>query len=142
MKIIELAIISLCLLLFSCEKHSSVELYGKWQIVEYKCIASSSPIGLSKVTDDDNYSLEFDNRGNVICNTDCNLVTGKYVIDGNRLAFDEITSTELACDNMLVEGSVKSILPNVSTFEIQNDSLLFLKDADNQTLMELKKTTN
>lgn len=142
MKIVELAIISLCLLLFSCEKHSSVELYGKWQIVEYKCIASSSPIGLSKVTDDDNYSLEFDNRGNVICNTDCNMITGKYVIDGNRLAFDEITLTELACDNMLLEGSVKYILPNITTFEIKNDSVLFLKDADNHILMGLLKMTD
>lgn len=142
MEIVKLAIMSLCFLLFSCEKHSSVELYGKWKIVEYKCIASSSPIGLSKVTDDDNYSLEFDNRGNVIWNTDCNLITGKYVIDGNRLAFDEITSTELACDNMLLEGSVKYILPDITTFEIKNDSVLFLKDTDNHILMGLLKMTD
>lgn len=140
MEIVKLAILSLCFLLFSCEKHSPVELYGKWQIVEYQSIASSSPIGLSKVTDDDNYSLEFDNRGNVICNTDCNLVTGKYAIDGNRLVFAEITSTELACDNMLVEGSVKYILPNIKTFEIKNDSVLLLKDANNHIMMELLRT--
>ncbi|MCM1223764.1 MAG: META domain-containing protein, partial [Lachnospiraceae bacterium] len=112
------------------------------QIVEYQSIASSSPIGLSKITDGGNYSLEFDNRGNVICNTDCNLVTGKYVIDGNRLAFDEITSTELACDNMLVEGSVKYILPNIKIFEIKNDSVLFLKDANNHIMMELLRTND
>ncbi len=139
MKLVYLMILSLSLTLFSCDKHSGVELYGKWRIVEYKCIATSAPIGLSQVPDNFDYSLEFDNQGNVICNTGCNLVSGQYIVKGDKLTFPEITSTEMACEDMLMEESVKHIFPVIKAFEIKNDSVLFLKDADSHILMKLTK---
>lgn len=142
MKLPNWTILFIGLLLLSCDKNTSAGLSGKWRIVEYKCIATSAPIGLSQVPDNFDYSLEFDNQGNVICNTGCNLVSGQYTVKGDELTFPEITSTEMACDDMLVEESVKHILPAIKTFEIKNDTILFLKDADGHTLMELTKTTD
>lgn len=130
------------LLLLSCDKDTSVELSGKWRIVEYKCIATSAPIGLSQVPNYSDYSLEFDNTGNVICNTGCNLVSGQYIAKDNKLTFPEITSTEMACEDMLVEESVKHILPIIKAFEIKNDTILFLKDENGHILMELTKTND
>lgn len=139
MKLPKLTILFIGLMLLSCDKNTSVGLSGKWRIVEYKCIATSAPIGLSQVPDNFDYSLEFDNQGNVICNTGCNLVSGQYTVKGDELTFPEITSTEMACEDMLVEESVKHILPAIKTFEIKNDTILFLKNADGHTLMELTK---
>jgi Heat shock protein len=139
MKLPKLTILFIGLMLLSCDKNTSVGLSGKWRIVEYKCIATSAPIGLSQVPDNFDYSLEFDNQGNVICNTGCNLVSGQYTVKGDELTFPEITSTEMACEDMLVEESVKHILPVIKTFEIKNDTILFLKNADGHTLMELTK---
>lgn len=139
MRLPKLTILFIGLFLLSCDKNTSVELSGKWRIVEYKCIATSAPIGLSQVPDNFDYSLEFDNQGNVICNTGCNLVSGQYTVKGDELTFLEITSTEMACEDMLVEESVKHILPVIKTFEIKNDTILFLKNADGHTLMELTK---
>lgn len=139
MRLPKLTILFIGLMLLSCDKNTSVGLSGKWRIVEYKCIATSAPIGLSQVPDNFDYSLEFDNQGNVICNTGCNLVSGQYTVKGDELTFPEITSTEMACEDMLVEESVKHVLPAIKTFEIKNDTILFLKDTDGHTLMELTK---
>ena len=95
MKIPNWTILFIGILLLSCDKNTSAELYGKWRIMEYKCIATSAPIGLSQVPDNYDYSLEFDNQGNVICNTGCNLVSGKYIVKDDNLTFPEITSTEM-----------------------------------------------
>ncbi len=38
-----------------------------------------------------------------------------------------------------MEESVKHILPVIKAFEIKNDSVLFLKDADSHILMKLTK---
>ena len=142
MKIPNWTILFIGILLLSCDKNTSAELYGKWRIMEYKCIATSAPIGLSQVPDNYDYSLEFDNQGNVICNTGCNLVSGKYIVKDDNLTFPEITSTEMACDDMLVEESVKHILPVIKTFGIKNDTILFLKYSNGHTLMELTKTVD
>lgn len=139
MKLPNWIILFIGLLLLSCDKNTSAGLSGKWRIVEYKCIATSAPIGLSQVPDKFDYSLEFDNQGNVICNTGCNLVSGQYIVKGDKLTFPEITSTEMACEDMLMEESVKHILPVIKAFEIKNDSVLFLKDADSHILMKLTK---
>lgn len=142
MKLPNWTILFIGLLLLSCDKNTSVGLSGKWRIVEYKCIATSTPFALSTVADGSDYSLEFDNQGNVFCNTGCNLVSGHYILKGDKLIFPEITSTEMACEDMLMEESMKHILPAIKTFEIKNDTILFLKDADGHTLMELTKTTD
>jgi len=139
MKLPNWTILFIGLLLLSCDKNTSAGLSGKWRIVEYKCIATSAPIDLSQVPENFDYSLEFDNQGNVICNTGCNLVSGQYIVKGDKLAFPEITSTEMACEDMLMEESVKHIFPVIKAFEIKNDSVLFLKDADSHILMKLTK---
>lgn len=138
MRLVCLMILSLSLTLFSCDKHSGVEFYGKWRIVEYKCVATSCPIGLSQVADGSDYSLEFDNQGNVICNTGCNLVSGQYIVRGNKLTFPEITSTEMACEDMLMEESVKHIFPNITSFDLSGN-YLSLKNSEGQDLLKLVK---
>lgn len=139
MKLVYLIILSLSIMLFSCDKHSCFELYGKWRIIEYKCIATSCPIGLSQVADGGDYSLEFGNQGIITCNTGCNSGSSRYTVNGSKLTFSETTFTEKACEDILMEESVKHILPVIKAFEIKNDSVLFLKDADSHILMKLTK---
>lgn len=123
----------------SCNTHKKDDLYGVWRIVRYQCIANSSPIGLSRVANGSDYSLEFDNQGMVICNTGCNLVSGQYIVEGDKLTFPEITSTEMACEDMIVEESLKRSLPCIRSYEVRTDSLLLLKDMDGHVLIELQK---
>ena len=55
------------------------------------------------------------------------------------MRFSDISFTELACDDMVVERSVASILPNIKSYKITDDSILVLKDDKGHILMELTK---
>ena len=53
------------------------------------------------------------------------------------MKFSDISFTELACDNMIVERSIVSNLPCIKSYEITDDSILVLKDDKGHILMEL-----
>lgn len=55
----------------------------------------------------------------------------------NALKFSDISFTELACDNMIVERSIVYNLPCIKSYEITDDSILVLKDDKGHILMEL-----
>ena len=130
--------LALAILVGSCDSPSDDILYGRWRLEKYSCIATSS-YGLTQINKESEYILQLDNTGVFSCTTDCNTISGNFEKSKNALRFSDISFTELACDDMVVERSVASILPNIKSYKITDDSILVLKDDKGHILMELTK---
>ena len=130
--------LALAILVGSCDSTSDDILYGRWRLEKYSCIATSS-YGLTQINNESEYILQLDNAGVFSCTTDCNTISGNYEKSKNALRFSDISFTELACDDMVVERSVASILSNIKSYKITDDSILVLKDDKGHILMELTK---
>lgn len=130
--------LALAILVGSCDSPSDNSLYREWRLQKYNCIATSS-YGLTQVNKESEYILQLDNTGVFSCTTDCNTISGNFEESKNTLKFSNISFTELACDDMVVERSVASILPNIKSYKITDDSILVLKDDKGHILMELIK---
>ena len=130
--------LALAILVGSCDSPSDNILYGRWRLEKYNCIATSS-YGLTQVNKESEYILQLDNAGVFSCTTDCNTISGNFEKSKNALRFSDISFTELACDDMGVERSVASILSNIKSYKITDDSILVLKDDKGHILMELTK---
>lgn len=130
--------LALAILVGSCDSPSDDILYGKWRLEKYDCIATSS-YGLTQVNEESEYILQLDNAGVFSCTTDCNTVSGSFEKSKTALKFSDVSYTELACDNMIVERSIVSNLPCIKSYEITDDSILVLKDGKGHILMELTK---
>ena len=130
--------LALAILVGSCDSPSDNILYGRWRLEKYNCIATSS-YGLTQVNKESEYILQLDNAGVFSCTTDCNTISGNYEKSKNALRFSDISFTELACDDMVVERRVASILSNIKSYKITDDSILVLKDDKGHILMELTK---
>lgn len=122
----------------SCDDHSDDLLCGEWRIEKYNSIANSS-FGLTEVTHNQNYCLQFKDSGTFSCSTDCNVIYGRFTKENNKISFSNIYFTELACDTMIIERSIITLLPNINSVEVKNDSILILKNASGNTLIELGK---
>lgn len=130
--------LALAILVGSCDSPSDDILYGRWRLEKYSCIATSS-YGLTQINKESEYILQLDNTGVFSCTTDCNTISGNFEKSKNALRFSDISFTELACDDMVVERSVASIQPNIKSYKITDDSILVLKDDKGHILMELTK---
>ena len=130
--------LALAILVGSCDFPSDNILYGRSRLEKYNCIATSS-YGLTQVNKESEYILQLDNAGVFSCTTDCNTISGNFEKSKNALRFSDISFTELACDDMVVERSVASILSNIKSYKITDDSILVLKDDKGHILMELTK---
>lgn len=130
--------LALAILVGSCDAPSDNALYREWRLQKYNCIATSS-YGLTQVNEESEHILLLDNTGTFSCTTDCNTISGSFEKSKNALKFFDISFTELACDDMVVERSVASILPSIKSYEITDDSILVLKDDKGHILMELTK---
>ena len=130
--------LALAILVGSCDSPSDNILYGRWRLEKYNCIATSS-YGLTQVNKESEYILQLDNAGVFSCTTDCNTISGNFEKSKNALRFSDISFTELACNDMVVERSVASTLSNIKSYKITDDSILVLKDDKGHILMELTK---
>lgn len=70
-------------------------------------------------------------------NTGCNSFFGKYALDLYALSFDDIASTEMACDQpiMDVENAFLNALRDTGSYEIENSVLTLYSKADRSTLL-------
>ena len=125
----------------SCNDQSDDLLCGEWRIEKYKSIDNSS-YELIVVTHNQNCCLQFKNSGTFSCTTDCNAIYGRFSKENNKISFSNIYFTELACDTMIIERSIITLLPNIFSVEVKNDTILILKNANGNTLIELGKKRN
>lgn len=73
--------------------------------------------------------------------TNCNTISGPYTITGDSITFGDGAMTEMACDDMAVEDALRRILPDISTIDLQNDSVVRLNGATPAECILLRKAT-
>lgn len=58
--------------------------------------------------------------------TNCNSIAGIYSIRGDSISVGDGAMTEMACDNMETEDALRRILPDITSLDVQNDSVVRL----------------
>ncbi|MDE7410521.1 MAG: META domain-containing protein [Paramuribaculum sp.] len=130
-------LITLTLLIISCSDGGK-KIQGHWNIVEYDCIFTSSH-QLTTITTYPRLLFSFYPDGTFNCNTDCNALSGNYIADDTNLSFSDISSTEIACENELIERSLKVLIPEVETYELSGDSIINMYDKKGSLLIRLSR---
>ncbi|MCW5518313.1 META domain-containing protein [Aureitalea sp. L0-47] len=77
-------------------------------------------------------------------NTGCNSFFGTYALDLNVLTFSDIGSTEMACEQpiMDIENNFLQALRETGSFSLQNNVLTLLSKDDQSVLLKAQKETN
>ena len=118
-------------------------LCGKWRLEKYNSIVTASN-ELTDVNEESDCILQLNNTG-FVCTTDCNIISGNFVEDKNILSFSNISMTEkavegiISCDGLELERSIEANLHRVKSYELKNNTVLYLTDAYGHILMELTK---
>ena len=73
--------------------------------------------------------------------TNCNTFSGIYVLRGDSLSFGDGIMTEIACDNMVTEDALRKILYNITTVDVENDSIVRLNSRNPSEYILLCKAT-
>lgn len=71
--------------------------------------------------------------------TNCNHIGGRYHLDGDSMRLTDISTTEMACDDMELEEMLKKILPMVNAIDCINDSITRLNSGKGDSYIVLKK---
>lgn len=61
-----------------------------------------------------------------VVRTNCNTISGTYMVEGDSITLGDGFTTEMACDNMQVEDLIKQVIPEVTAIDFQNDSIVRL----------------
>ena len=130
-----LTILFTAFVLVSCDETKKViDVAGNVQLSgAYKV----SSVGNSAVSENaptfNFYALDKTIKGN----TGCNSFFGSYTLDLYAISFSDIGSTEMACDQpiMDVENSFLNALRNAGSYDIENSVLTVYSKSDRSVLM-------
>ncbi|HPF11775.1 MAG TPA: META domain-containing protein [Flavobacteriaceae bacterium] len=135
-------VITLCcaiLLLAGCDETKqvidaagNVQLSGKYNVTE---------IGGSAVSENVPHIIFTALDKGIKGNTGCNSFFGKYTLDLYALSFSEIASTEMACDQpiMDVENAFLNALNQTGSYALQNGILTLYSKTDRSVLLTASK---
>ncbi len=73
--------------------------------------------------------------------TNCNSISGPYTVKGDSIKLGDGAMTQMACDNMATEDALRRILPNISTVDVQNDTVIRLNGSTPAECILLHKET-
>lgn len=95
-------------------------LIGSWKLTAY-----GPPDSLTPAVSDADATLTFGDDRTVSGSGGCNSLGGEYEVDGQQIAFGDITSTLMACDDarMAQESAVTQVLSGTADFEIEGQTL-------------------
>ncbi len=116
------------------------DIYGKWMI-ENIVENDSSYIRPIETEPPTTAYFTFDTEDSFGIMTNCNHLNGKYLLHGDSMRLEDISYTELACDNMRMENLLKKILPSVSYLDAINDTVLRLNCEIESSYIVLRKIT-
>ena len=138
-----ITIVVIALLITACDETKkvvnvteNVQLSGAYRIssISNKAVSENAPF-INFI------ALEKTIRGN----TGCNNFFGNYTIDLYALSFNDIGSTEMACEQpiMDVENAFLQALRNTGSYDIENSVLtLYSKNDQSIILVAIKKTVS
>jgi heat shock protein HslJ len=118
-----LSLFVICLTVSACSAKSdqgSASLLGSWKLASYGPASSPTP-----AVPGTQAGLTFKDDGTVTGNSGCNGFGGNYKVQGDKVAFDQIVSTLMACDDprMAQEGVVQKVLTGTASFKMEGNKL-------------------
>jgi D-alanyl-D-alanine carboxypeptidase len=102
--------------------------------VAWKWDSFSSPAEQYDVVQPEKYKLFFGEDGSLLIIADCNIVQGKYTLDGQSMKIELGSSTLAACPGDSRSDQFLSYLPNAAIYSFQDGNLLIDLFADGGTL--------
>ena len=125
------------LLSSACGGNTSALLVGTWKLVSY-----GESANLTHPVPRVDTSITFNEDGSVNGNVGCNSFGGKYKVSGEEIAFSGMFSTEMACEELLMnqESFVLTLFRDETTFiyEESNGTLVILS-MDEKRAIALQK---
>lgn len=99
---------------------ASASLTGDWKLISYGPATAQTP-----AVEDAEANLVFNEDGTVAGNSGCNSLGGAYTVEGNQVAFKDIVSTLMACDEprMVQERAVQRVLTDAASYTIDGNML-------------------
>lgn len=82
--------------------------------------------------------VEFNADSTYVVLTNCNSICGAYALNGDSITLAAGAMTEMACDDMRAEDMLRVILPQISAYAVDGDSLR-LSDAGQMARIELHR---
>lgn len=108
-------------------------LHGEWTVSKFNDQPTDSMPGAP-------YVMTFDSDDNSFsCTTDCNGLSGTFIMAGNGLTFGDVLSTRMACPDSQAETTISRLLPRVTSFDQLADGSLGLYDQDNNLILTLRR---
>ena len=135
MKISIAAVAAALMVLGSCTGKTSKEIIeespktdfaisGQWRL-ENIVASDSDYVRPSEVTPDEEQYVVFTDS-TYSFQTNCNTIFGNYTISGDSIKFGDGGMTRMACPNTDSEQILVRVIPDIQTYEIQNDSVIRL----------------
>jgi len=115
--------------------NESASFVGSWDLTSYGPASSPTP-----AVAESGAGLTFNQDGTVTGNSGCNGFGGNYRVDDDKITFDQITSTLMACDEarMAQESAVHQVLSDTATYKIDGSTLTL---ANNDAVLVLTKVS-
>lgn len=101
-----------------------VDMRGQW-LIENIVFNDSDYVRPDEVTPGVSQYIVFEDSTYFI-RTNCNFISGSYAVRGDSISLGDGMMTEMACDNMAAEDALRRILPDISTLDVENDSVVRL----------------
>lgn len=98
---------------------------GKWNIKNV-VVSDSVYARPAEITPDVQQYISFEADSTYSIVTNCNTISGSYILTGDSIMLNAGPATLMACENMQVEDLIKQVLPEISTVDFENDSTLRL----------------
>ena len=121
----------------ACGGNSTNALVGTWKLVSY-----SESANLTHPIPEVDTSITFNEDDSINGNVGCNSFGGKYKLRGEKIIFSEMFSTEMACEEALMnqESFVLTLFEGETTFiyEESNGTLVILS-LDEKRAIALQK---
>lgn len=113
---------------------------GQWRM-ENIAVNDSDYVRPAVVTPDEEQYVVFTDS-TYSFHTNCNTIFGYYTLSGDSLKFDDGGMTRMACPNMESEQILIRVIPDIQTYEVQNDSVVRLNGTTPAECILLVKELN
>jgi heat shock protein HslJ len=122
--------------LTACADSASAALTGSWKLVSYGSPANPTPAAPNVEA-----SLTFGKDGLVSGSVGCNSFSGDYKVKGGALIFGMLATTEMACDEPLMqqESAVFRVIGVTTSFKIEGDTLTLISADGNSIAAFIRK---
>ncbi len=120
-------------------KETAINIQGQWKI-ENVVENDSSYVRPSEIGEGVSAYIDFRKDDTFGVTTNCNHIGGEYRQTNDSIRLTDISTTEMACDNMELEEMLKKVLPAVNSIDCLNDSITRLNTEKAGSYIVLRKS--